>query len=265
MSDELHLLQLPAEIRNKIFTDVVTVRDRNGKPRIIDCKFLQIGRNIIYRSINVRNRQMRHELLTLFYATNVFHFESFRHTNKDIHTNAYLRALTDGMPGVATYGRKLPGRNLEFGCLAMDLPPMRVRPMLKNVQLTLLVPKTTEPTGGSVWHKSADWFYPILHLLDTGANLKKLEVTIKFHDYDSRTHKWVGEAKDLAAKLKKWLLCGQDNGVATAAEEVKWTFVSGAMHWNDPIIYETVLSWTTGNSKRKIEAVEYGEPSEPCA
>ncbi|KAK4500707.1 hypothetical protein PRZ48_008896 [Zasmidium cellare] len=196
------LLGLPAELRNRIFLEVAMSASvkPNGELDPVNIANPDAVQKSLFRSFYL-NKQLFHELKTLFYGNNLFTF-----TTKEVCVAKKVRPLQKTKDQAIWFADLLLAqRTLAQLCAAfsddshvaynmdnfgnfleMKLVHTAARPGLRHIRLDTLVPLGLP--GERVFYEDIfgghanDWLYPVRSLQTIGfGNLKSLEVFVSYN------------------------------------------------------------------------------------
>ncbi|KAK3643740.1 hypothetical protein LTR56_010045 [Elasticomyces elasticus] len=241
------LLNLPTELLIHILGYIVKVIRRNGDPIVLDVRHYYTIR-LRYSAVSYTCKQLRKEVLPLFFGLNKFRFASetaetiqgflqksgFHNHKKTapqtIDTDVNSRVVVFGFappsgshfPSLANpgYVQNLPHIHGNY----IELPGISLRPMLKQIELVLNVPEDKRYSrllGPTYTDTARDWLFPVRAIMRLGfTHLKELKIVVRYDPSRIDT-----ESIGAGQRLEDWLdeeLIMID--VERFAEGVSWTY-----------------------------------------
>lgn len=220
--NELHLLTLPAEIRNNIFENVAVVRNPKGERVVLNATKARLYASRICAPL-ATNKQMSHELTALFYGNNIFQFE-VKHDIQYPGTEKYKATMERGLKlsQIETYEGEDSGRNLEYSgdYSFIQLPCRKLRALMKNVVFIVDSPSKKKDAHGKFEYppaKDGDWLHPIRSLKALGFGTLE-DLTIEVVSYNGSRSE-----TDIEAKLEA-VVQQRVNDMKVDARNIKITY-----------------------------------------
>ncbi|KAK5690939.1 hypothetical protein LTR17_025827 [Elasticomyces elasticus] len=231
------LLELPPELRNRIFELAVMVVTEDGDLSTLDTKQYQL--ESVKLRIALTNKQLHDEILPMFYAMHRFRFTARHFTSDDERIQPSMLLLgPESRAKVENSTKPVPESSLIcFGVFdrllsrwseskegdVIELPTFSLRKLLKRTELILLGPEAPSSISNTIFrgvfssqppkytHPKRDWLYPLRNLRELGfSKLSELSIVIRYPRYIEvenypeneqeimqRFKKWVGEQTDI--------------------------------------------------------------------
>ncbi|KAK4945907.1 hypothetical protein LTR10_014999 [Elasticomyces elasticus] len=242
------LLNLPTELLIDILGYIVKIIKRNGDPVVLDVRHYHTIRPR-YSAVSYTCKQLRKEVLPLFFGLNNFRFVSetaetlqggSRHEGGFHNHKRTARQTidTDINSRVVAFGFAPPAGS-QYPCVAnpsyvhnlphitgnyIELPGISLRPMLKQLELVLNVPKNNRNArlfGPTYTDTTRDWLFPVRAITRLGfTHLKELKIVVKYHPSRIDTSS-VGAGQSLEDWLDEKLIMID---VERFAESVSWIY-----------------------------------------
>ncbi|KAK5711404.1 hypothetical protein LTR15_012476 [Elasticomyces elasticus] len=203
------LLKLPTELLIHILSYIVKVIKRNGDPIVLDVRHYHAIR-LRYSAVSYTCKQLRKEVLPLFFGLNNFRFASetaetlqggfLQRGGFHNHKKTAPQTIdTDINSRVVAFGFAPPAGS-QYPCLAnptyvhnvphihgnyIELPGISLRPMLKQIELVLNVPENSRNArsfGPTYTDTARDWLFPVRAITRLGStHLKELKIVVRYH------------------------------------------------------------------------------------
>lgn len=228
---DLHLLSLPPEIRNHIWTLLLARKDSQCKTFSLDCRRAPLYCYTLLRAACL-NHQLYNEMVPIFFGSNRFSFATFSAFSSPTDSGSY-RTTWLAQPNTIQYGHFISPCDKKDAAFGLQLSPFRLRQYFKILHLDLIVPgshnlRDEARIKGNYQSPDVDWLLPVRELKALGfGRLETFEIEISYTSdlrFSYNRDAPIREFDELEEELKAWVTAKIEGmGVDAAKMKLKFT------------------------------------------